>query len=134
MVSDHEFAAARRHYDATRRSKPPVRAARYDAARDRIVLYFETGAELAFSPKSLKGFETAAAADLVEAEVNAGTHVHFMPLDEGFCVPALIETLIGGGWMAAELGRKGGGAHGPLKAAAARANGTLGGRPRKHPA
>jgi len=47
-------------------------------------------------------------------------------------LPALLEGFLGSkAWMAARLGERGGRAATPAKTAASRANGKLGGRPRK---
>jgi hypothetical protein len=61
-----------------------------------------------------------------------GLGIHFPRLDADFHVPALLEGVLGSkAWMAARLGAAGGRARGGAKAAAARANGERGGRPRK---
>ena len=53
-------------------------------------------------------------------------------LDVDLYLPALLEGLLGSkAWAAARLGQKGGKARTPAKQAASRANGRLGGRPRK---
>ncbi|MCW0180286.1 MAG: DUF2442 domain-containing protein [Zavarzinia sp.] len=131
MATDLELAAAQRAFAKTRRDNAPVLAARFDAERRLIVLKLATGVELSFPPALLRGFEAAGAEDLAEAEINAGTHVHFMPLDEGFYVPDLMTQLVGRNWLAVDMGKAGGKAQSPVKAAAARANGARGGRPRK---
>lgn len=61
----------------------------------------------------------------------SGYGIHFPKLDVDLYLPALIQGIFGTrAWMA-ERGRKGGQAVSKAKKAAARANGKLGGRPRK---
>jgi hypothetical protein len=56
----------------------------------------------------------------------------FPKLDADLWLPALLEGVFGSRrWMAARLGARGGKAKSKAKARAARANGKLGGRPRK---
>jgi hypothetical protein len=62
----------------------------------------------------------------------AGFGLHFPKLDADLYVPAILEGFLGSRkWMAARLGTAGGSSRSKPKAAAARANGSLGGRPRK---
>jgi hypothetical protein len=62
----------------------------------------------------------------------SGFGIHFPKLDADLYLPALLEGLLGSrAWMAARLGARGGKATSPAKISAARANGRLGGRPRK---
>ncbi|MCK7499535.1 MAG: hypothetical protein MZW92_60910 [Comamonadaceae bacterium] len=58
--------------------------------------------------------------------------VHFPRLDADLYIPGLLEGFLGSKrWMAAEIGKIGGTASTEAKAAAARQNGKLGGRPKK---
>ena len=77
--------------------------------------------------------EKATPADLSEIEISPeGFGLHFPRLDADLYVPGLLAGQLGSkAWMAARLGREGGKARTPAKQAAARANGKLGGRPRK---
>jgi hypothetical protein len=62
----------------------------------------------------------------------AGTGIVFPQLDADLYVPGLVEGVLGTRkWMAARLGAAGGAARTPEKSAASRANGKLGGRPKK---
>lgn len=61
-----------------------------------------------------------------------GFNLHWPALDADLYVPALISGIFGTRrWMTSELARVAGKATSPAKAAAARANGAKGGRPRK---
>lgn len=74
-----------------------------------------------------------AAAEARGREVDGvGLNLHWPALDVDLSVPALVAGIFGTRqWMARELARIAGSAHSPAKAAAARANGARGGRPRK---
>jgi hypothetical protein len=86
-----------------------------------------------FSPKNAQGLEHATPTQLAAIEISpSGYGIHFPKLDADLYLPALLEGFLGSRkWMAARLGAAGGSSRSKPKAAAARANGTLGGRPRK---
>jgi hypothetical protein len=89
--------------------------------------------QIAFAPRDAQGLEQASAEDLLDARISpSGLGVHFPRLDADLYVPALLEGFLGSQrWMAAQRGRLGGQSQSEAKARAARANGRLGGRPRK---
>ena len=123
---------------ATKRAKrhagePAAVSARYDTARDRVVIALSTGDELAFAPRRAQGLETAKPSDLDVIEISpSGFGLHFPKLDADVWLPALLDGVFGSRrWMAARLGARGGKVKSKAKARAARANGKLGGRPRK---
>lgn len=80
------------------------------------------------------GWGLAAAGTKVLADIRispSGYGIFFPKLDVDIYLPALMEGIFGTkAWMA-ERGRKGGQASSKAKKTAARANGKLGGRPRK---
>jgi hypothetical protein len=58
--------------------------------------------------------------------------VYFPRLDVDLHIPSMLEGFLGSRrWMAAQIGKLGGKASSEAKAAAARKNGKLGGRPKK---
>jgi hypothetical protein len=62
----------------------------------------------------------------------SGFGLHFPALDADLDVPGLLEGFLGSKtWMASRLGQIGGQSSSKTKKAAARANGRLGGRPKK---
>ena len=132
MVSRDEFAGASRA-GKLKTGGPVATAARYDRRRGRVVVTLSTGLELAFPPQDAEGLEDALPADLAAIEITpSGLGLHFPRLDADLYLPALLEGLVGSRrFMAARLGHRGGSARSDAKAAAARANGKLGGRPRK---
>lgn len=89
----------------------------------------ESGATFAFPPRLVQGLHDATPAQIAEVEViGAGYGLHWESLDLDYSVPGLMNGVFGTAeWMAAKAGR----ATSPAKAAAARANGAKGGRPRK---
>ncbi len=107
---------------------PHAAAARYDAKSKRIIVDLTNGATFAFPPHLVQGLENATPAQLAEVEVpGAGGGLHWETLDVDFSVPGLVNGVFGTAkWMAARAGRTAS----PAKAAAARANGAKGGRPR----
>jgi hypothetical protein len=128
-----EFDLATKRAERRRAGEPAAVAARYDPARDRVVVELSTGYEVAFAPRRAQGLERAEPADLEPIEISpSGFGLHFPKLDADLWLPALLEGVFGSRrWMAARLGARGGKARSKAKAQAARANGKLGGRPRK---
>jgi len=114
-------------------TSPTAVAARYDRRVGRIVVALSSGLEIAFRPHDAQGLETARPAQLAGIEISpSGLGLHFPALDADLYLPALLEGFLGSRqWMASAMGKAGGQATTKQKATAARANGRLGGRPRK---
>jgi hypothetical protein len=108
-------------------------AARYDALAVRIVVDLNNGIQIAIPPDLIEGLAGASLDDLADIEISpAGLGLYWPKLDADVYVPGLLKGAFGSQrWMAAELGAAGGKARSQAKAAAARANGRKGGRPRK---
>ena len=106
---------------------------RYARGMAQIIIVFDSGIELRFSPKQAQGLEQARPADLADIEITpSGLGIHFPRLDADLYLPALLEGFLGSRhWMAAQMGKKGGTVSTKQKAAAARENGKKGGRPKK---
>lgn len=132
-LTDEMFAAANQRGAAQKADFPAVVSARYDRRVARIVIALASGLELAFSPKQAQGLEHASPAELATIEISpSGLGIHFPKLDADLYLPALLEGFLGSKrWMAARIGKRGGSATSEAKAAAARENGKLGGRPKK---
>jgi hypothetical protein len=111
---------------------PRAAAAHYDKKTDRLVIELINGTIIAIPRKNIQGLSEASSADVAEVELTPfGLGLHWETLDEDFTVAGLVSGILGTqAWMA-ELGRRGGAATSDAKAAAARANGKKGGRPRK---
>jgi hypothetical protein len=137
MASHDEFAGAVTRAEQRLRTGPSAVTARYDRRSKRIVIRLSSGLDIAFTPRDAEGLENAKPEQLDPIEISpSGFGIHFPKLDADLYLPALLEGLLGSrAWMAARLGARGGKATSPAKISAARANGRLGGRPRKtkHP-
>ena len=130
---DQEIERANRRAKSRLARDPRALAVHFDRKRGQIVVKLSTGYELAFAPKRTQGLHQATPAQLAAIEISpSGYGLHFPKLDVDLWLPALMKGVFGSdAWMAAQLGGRGGKAKSPAKAAAARANGVLGGRPRK---
>ncbi len=133
VITDSEIAAARRAGRRQAASEPRAVAARYEAASGRVVVELANGCVFAFPARALEGLGEASEADLAAIEVSGAGHgLHWPALDADFTVPGLIMGVFGSrAWMDREQARRAGAATSPAKAAAARANGHKGGRPRR---
>ncbi|MBT9612338.1 MAG: DUF2442 domain-containing protein [Burkholderiales bacterium] len=132
-ITDKEIAAANQRGVGKKAAFPVAVSVRYDRRVSRVVITLATGLELAFSPKHAQGLEHAHPADLTGAEISpSGLGIHFPRLDADIYIPALLEGFLGSKrWIAAQIGKIGGANKSAAKTAAARANGKLGGRPKK---
>ena len=128
-LTDEQIRAANERGRIVRETQPHAQSARYDAKADRVVVELTNGATFAFPPRLLEGLHEASPADIAEVEViGCGFGLHWEALDLDYTVPGLVNRVFGTArWMAARAGRTAS----PAKAAAARANGAKGGRPRK---
>ena len=133
MVTGEAFRQANRRGRLVRDAGPTAVAARYDPAAGRVEVELSNGLTVAFPPALAQGLEHARPADLEAIEISpAGLGLHFPALDADLYVPALLAGITGSErWMATRLGARGGSSRSVAKAAASRANGRRGGRPRK---
>ena len=133
MVTNDEFVRANRRGSRLREKMPIVVAARYASKIGRIVLSLNSGLDITFPPECAEGLEHASSAALKEIGISqSGLGVYFPKLDVDLYVPALLEGSLGSRkWMAARLGAAGGSSTSTAKRRASRANGKLGGRPRR---
>jgi Protein of unknown function (DUF2442) len=133
MISHKEFLAAKRRAKMMQANNPMAISARYNKKMNRIIISLSTKVEVMFNPADVQGLENAKTSQLEEIEVTpSGFGLYFPDLDEGINILNLLEGTMGSRkWVAARLGAAGGSSRSKPKAAAARANGSLGGRPRK---
>ena len=109
---------------------PLATAARYEAGRIRVEL--NNGCAFDFPVEHAQGLAGAKAVDLRTIEISAsGLGLHWPKLDADLYVPSLVKGVLGNKQWMSQIGAVGGRAASSAKAAAARANGKLGGRPRK---
>ena len=124
---------------ANRRAKemqagiPRAVAAHYDRDTGRIVIHLSSNLDVSFSPHDAQGLENAKPWQLEEIEISpSGFGIHFPKLDADLYLPGLLEGFLGSKrWMASRLGQVGGTSRSAAKRAASKANGRLGGRPKK---
>ncbi|MDY6860354.1 MAG: DUF2442 domain-containing protein [Pseudomonadota bacterium] len=110
-------------------SEPRAAAARYDRSSARVIVDLENGCTFAFPPRLAQGLEGASDDQLAAIEIlGKGYGLHWEELDVDLSLPGLMAGIFGTKtWMA----RRAGQATSAAKAAASRANGAKGGRPRK---
>jgi uncharacterized protein DUF2442 len=133
MALSEEFKAANHRAQRRLKQTPTAIAAGYDRSSGRIVVGLGSGMELRLTPQEIEGLEHATAAQLSAIEISpSGFGLHFPKLDADIYLPALLEGILGSKtWMASRLGSLGGQQTSAAKKHAARANGKLGGRPRR---
>jgi len=114
-------------------TEPHIEKAHYDPVLGRIIVSLSNHAWFAFRPEDAEGLQGATELQLREIEITPSTFgLHFPLLDAHFDITALMQGSFGTQkWMAQRLGSMGGSAKTNAKSEAARANGRLGGRPRK---
>ncbi len=128
-LTDAEIDAALERGRIAHQTEPRAAAARYDRKNSRIIVDLTNGCTFAFPPRIAQGLETATDDELDAVEIlGAGYGLHWEALDTDFSVPGLLAGLFG---TKAYMARRAGQATSPAKAAAARANGAKGGRPKK---
>lgn len=115
-----------------RASEPRATAARYDRVRKLVVVKLENGALFGVPPRLLQGLEEATSEQLSEVAVSSqGALVVWPKADVAHGVANLLAGVFGAKWWLREHAARAGRATSDAKAAAARRNGTKGGRPRK---
>jgi hypothetical protein len=133
MKSNDDIEQANRRAKDLQAHVPRVVSARYDRRTGRVVIHLSSKLIVSFAPGDAQGLENARPSQLNEIEISpSGFGLHFPAVDADLHVPGLLEGFLGSkSWMASGLGRIGGQSTSKAKKAASRANGRLGGRPRK---
>ena len=128
-LTDEEYQAARARGQAV---GPRAVSARYNVRTKRLEVELDNGMGVTVPAVMLQGLQNATAKQLRQVEIRGGgIGLHWEELDADVYVPTLFQRILGAPRWMAELGRAGGRARSEKKAAAARANGAKGGRPRK---
>jgi Protein of unknown function (DUF2442) len=133
MASRDDFKQASQRAADLEARIPRAVSAHYDYKTGRIVIHLSSKLIVSFSPADAQGLESARPSQLKEIEISpSGFGIHFPALDADLYVPGLLEGLLGSkAWTASRLGQMGGRSRSKGKQAASRANGKLGGRPKK---
>ncbi len=128
-VTDEELQRARERGEELWATEPRASAARYDRKSGRVVIDLTNGSTFMFPARLAQGLTDASDDDLAQITLmGEGYALHWETINEGFTVPGLLAGLFGTRKYMAQLAGR---AKSPAKAAAARANGAKGGRPRK---
>ncbi|MBV8749672.1 MAG: DUF2442 domain-containing protein [Candidatus Eremiobacteraeota bacterium] len=127
-----EFAEARRLGEERAFLEPNAERIEYDRRHKRLVIYLRRGAIVALPIDSLDALRGATPRQLAEVYADEwGDAIINDELDVQISLNGILTKLVGLTGAAAHLGAEGGKKTSPTKAAAARANGKRGGRPRK---
>jgi hypothetical protein len=134
-ITDEDFEQANQRGALTRSNYPAAVSVRFDPHLDRLVIELASGIGITFAPNDVQGLRDAKPEEMDDAQISpSGLGVYFPKLDVDLYVPGLLEGYLGTKrWMAAQNGSAGGKVSTEAKAAAARENGKLGGRPKKTP-
>lgn len=128
-LTDRQIDAALERGRAAQRHEPRATSARYDPKSGRMIVELTNGCTFAFPPKLAQGLEVATEEQLAEVEIlGTGYGLHWETLDADLSIPGLLTGLFG---TRAYLAQQAGRTTSQAKAAAARANGAKGGRPRR---
>ncbi len=104
----------------------------YAADTERIFIELTSKVIMGFPSRLLQGLSNATPRQLAEVEVTpSGYGLHWESLDVDLGVPQLVAGLFGTKVWMTELGRQGGKSRSVVKVQTSRANGKLGGRPRR---
>jgi hypothetical protein len=126
------YSQARARGKARTEDPSSVVDARYDSVADAIDLKFSGGGSMSIPRRIVPGLERASELNMEMIVVSpAGDALSWPSLDVDVYVPGLVERAFGTRLFAASTGRRGGRRRSKAKAAAAKANGARGGRPRK---
>lgn len=133
MALTNNFKLANQRARELQEALPKAVAAHYDRKTGHVVINLSSRLILSFLPRDAQGLEHAKPSQLDEIEISPeGFGIHFPKLDADLYIPGLLEGFFGSKkWMAARLGRVGGQSRSRAKRIASRANGKLGGRPKK---
>jgi hypothetical protein len=128
-LSDAEITAAARRGKLARANDPRAIAVRFDQRRRLIIIDLNNGCTFSFPPELAQGLESGSDSQLAAVEIVGGGYgLHWEAIDTDLSVPGLLAGIFG---TQAYMARRAGQTSSPAKAAAARANGAKGGRPRK---
>jgi hypothetical protein len=132
-LTDAQFEAAEARGRAALETEPRAISARYDRKTGRVTVDLANGCAYVFPADLVQDLNGASPDELASVDVDGmGFNLHWPQLDADVYVPALVAGVFGTkDWMSKAMARQAGRKKSPAKAAASRANGAKGGRPRK---
>jgi hypothetical protein len=127
-----QVAAARAREARERRAGRRAVAAHYDTRTGRVMLELSSGFLFGFPAQAIPALARATPEELATVELSpGGGALHWEGLDADLSIPGLLLASVERPARLRELARLAGRSRSAAKAAAARANGAKGGRPRK---
>ena len=130
MMDEEAFNKATEAGQRLLARSPLAIAARYSAGRIHVEL--NNGCAFEFPVQQAEGLAGAKVADLSKIEIqSSGLGLYWPMLDEDLYVPTLVKGVLGTKRWMAQIGTAGGKVTSAAKSASSRANGQLGGRPKK---
>jgi len=131
-ITDAQIEAARKAGQVSLENDFHAEAAWYESEKDLVWIKTTSGVYHGVPSRLLQGLGRATPEQLADIEVSPqGVGLHWPQLDADLTVQGILLGIYGSKHWMAELGKKGGQQKSARKAAAARANGKKGGRPRK---
>jgi hypothetical protein len=131
-ATDAQIDAARRRARAFKLSDRRAVRVEYEKKPDLLTVHLDDGVRVSIPRLLLEGLENARPEEIAKVEIlGRGTGIHWPLLDVDHYVPGLLNHIFGTSRWMAELGQRGGSSTSASKAAAARANGRKGGRPKE---
>jgi hypothetical protein len=132
IPTEAELEEACRRREEAARIEPRAERIRYDHRTKRLTISLRRGALVAIPIELITEFANATTQQLAAIRASrSGDAVVQDELDMHISLKGLLRDLVGLTGAASMMGSHGGKAKSPAKAAAARANGKRGGRPRK---
>ena len=129
LISAAEFERQIRAAKQRPVAEPVATSAVYKNGEIHITL--ASGWNFSFPPKRFSEFKKATEGDLKKVELIGRYTLSCEPLDVDISIGGILVELVGEKFINAELGRRNGSATSEKKKSASRANGKLGGRPKK---
>lgn len=127
-----QIPAARTREARQRKAGQRAVSAYYDCESGRVMMELTSGFVFGFPAKAIPALANASAAQLAAVELSpGGSGLHWDAIDADLSIPGLLLSSVERSEKLSELARLAGRSKSRAKAAAARANGAKGGRPRK---
>ncbi|HLZ42722.1 MAG TPA: DUF2442 domain-containing protein [Candidatus Sulfotelmatobacter sp.] len=133
MTTDTEIDRAIKRAQQLR-TEPLVRGVEYrpGPGLDLLILNLSDGRRHMIPREDLEGLQSGTKEQLSRIQIlGGGTGLHWPDLDVDLYVPSLLRGIYGNKQWMAKIGQRGGLATTPAKKRASRANGRLGGRPKR---